>query len=269
MKKRTSLFVIIAVLVSIQQLFAQVNPIKQFSEDPVKFLEEVKTMFEVTNMEKKDVKLFMEEFTKIWNSPKYTENLKKATYNSFNLMVKKKLRILPEYKSYLNSVTNFINSSQSEDNFLTWQESITKILNGKNIKNYSEYLEMSENLFASNTFYKSTVVQFTSSNNKYLFEYDSVPKVIFPKLDLKCYNNQNDSGVIYNTRGTYYPYKGVFVGETGKVNWKRAGLEDNLVWAELKKYQIILKTSGFTADSVVFYNKNYFESHCWVSSPKK
>lgn len=259
MKKRISLFVISVICALTPSIFAQVNPIKQFSEDPIKFLDEVKTMFEVTNMEKKDVKLYMEEFAKVWNSPKYTDNLKKATYNSFNLMVKKKLRILPEYKSYLNSVINFINSNQSEDNFLTWQECINKILNGKTIKNYSEYLEMSENLFASNTFYKSAVVQYTSSNNKYIFEYDSVPKVIFPKLDLKCYNNQNDSGIIYNTRGTYYPYRGVFVGESGKVNWKRAGLEDNVVWAELKKYQITLKTSGYTADSVVFYNKNYFE----------
>jgi hypothetical protein len=57
----------------------------------------------------------------------------------------------------------------------------------------------------------------------------------------------------------YYPYKGIFIGETGKVNWVRAGLDENTVWAELKKYQITLKTSGFTADSVVFYNKNYFQ----------
>ncbi|HET8962988.1 MAG TPA: hypothetical protein VFM99_03775, partial [Chitinophagales bacterium] len=259
MKKQLSLFILVAVLISTQQIVAQINPIKQFSEDPVKFLDEVKTMFEVTNMEKKEVKEFMEEFTKIWNAPKYTANLKKATYNSFNMMVKRKLRILPEYKSYLTSVINFVNSNQSEDNFLTWQECINKILAERSIKNYSEYLEMSENLFASNTFYKSAVVQYTSSNNKYIFEYDSVPKVIFPKLDLKCYNNQNDSGIIYNTRGTFYPYKGVFVGETGKVNWKRAGLEDNVVWAELRKYQITLKTSGYTADSVTFYNKNYFE----------
>ncbi|HSH64602.1 MAG TPA: hypothetical protein VLB84_02120, partial [Bacteroidia bacterium] len=242
MKKQLSLFILVAVLISTQQLVAQINPIKQFSEDPVKFLDEVKTMFEVTNMEKKEVKAFMEEFTKIWNAPKYTQNLKKITYNSFNMMVKRKLRILPEYKSYLTSVINFVNSNQSEDNFLTWQECINKILSERSIKNYSEYLEMSENLFASNTFYKSAVVQYTSSNDKYIFEYDSVPKVIFPKLDLKCYNNQNDSGIIYNTRGTYYPYKGIFIGETGKVNWKRAGLEDNVVWAELRKYQITLKT---------------------------
>jgi hypothetical protein len=233
MKKLKFLFIFFAVVFSTQQLVAQINPIKQFSEDPIKFLDEIKTMFEVTNMEKKDVKEFMEQFTKVWNSPKYTENLKKATYSSFNLMVKKKMRILPEYKSYLSSVINFVNSNQSEDNFLTWQECINKILNGKGLKNYSEYLEMSENLFATNTFYKSAVVQYTSSNNKYIFEYDSVPKVIFPKLDLKCYNNQNDSGIIYNTRGTYYPYKAVFIGETGKVDWKRAGVEDNVVWAEL------------------------------------
>jgi hypothetical protein len=259
MKKLKFLFIFFAVVFSTQHVVGQINPIKQFSEDPVKFLDEMKTMFEATNMEKKDVKDFMEQFTKVWNAPKYTDNLKKATYNSFNLMVKKKMRILPEYKSYLSSIMNFVNSNQSEDNFLTWQECINKILNSKGLKNYSEYLEMSENLFATNTFYKSTVVQFTSSNNKYIFEYDSVPKVIFPKLDLKFYNNQNDSGIIYNTRGTYYPYKAVFVGETGKVNWKRAGIEDNVVWAELKKYQITLKTSGYTADSVVFYNKNYFE----------
>ncbi len=259
MRKLQILLLFFVVPVFLPQTIAQVNPIKQFTEDPIKFLDEVKTMFDATNMDKKDVKVFMEQFTLVWNSPKYTASLKKATYNSFNLMVKKKLRILPEYRSYVTCVMNFVNSNQSEDNFLTWQETIDKILNGKGIRHYSEYLEMSENLFATNTFYKSAVVQYTSSNNKYIFEYDSVPKVIFSKLDLKCYNNQNDSGVIYNTRGTYYPYSGIFIGETGKVNWKRVKLEENVVWAELKKYQITLKTSGFTADSVVFYNKAYFE----------
>ncbi|MCW3070216.1 MAG: hypothetical protein JWO44_106 [Bacteroidetes bacterium] len=259
MKKITFLFLLFVSLLSSQKAAAQLNPIKQFSEDPIKFLDEVKTMFEATNMDKKEVKEYMEAFTLTWNSPEYTGNLKKATYDCFNLMVKRKIRILPEYKSYLNSVMNFAISKQSEDHFLSWQECVNKILNAKILKNYSDYLQMSENLFASNTFYKSAVVEYSSSNNKYIFEYDSVPKVIFPSLNLRCYNNQHDSGIVYNTRGIYYPYKGVFIGETGKVNWKRAGLDENTVWAELKKYQVTLKTSGFTADSVTFYNKNYFQ----------
>jgi len=259
MKKITFALLLFVGLFSSQKASAQLNPIKQFSEDPIKFLDEVKTMFEATNMEKKEVKEYMEAFTLVWNSPEYTGNLKKATYDCFNLMVKRKIRILPEYKSYLNSVMNFATSKQSEDHFLSWQECVNKILNAKILKNYSDYLQMSENLFASNTFYKSAVVEYSSNNNKYIFEYDSVPKVIFPSLNLRCYNNQRDSGIVYNTRGVYYPYKGVFIGETGKVNWKRAGLDENTVWAELKKYQITLKTSGFTADSVTFYNKNYFQ----------
>jgi hypothetical protein len=253
------LFLLMAFAVSQKSITAQINPIKQFSEDPVKFPEEIRTMLEATNMDRKEVKEFMEIFILNWNSAKYNDKVKKATYTTCNMMVAKKLRILPEYKSYLTSVLNFVNSDQSEDNFLSWQECIYKILKGKIIKNYSEYLEMSESLFADNTFYNSSVIRYMSNNNKYYFEYDSVPKVIFPALNLRIFNNQGDSGVVYNTRGVYYPYKGVFVGETGKVNWKRAGLEETMVWAELKKYQITLKTSGYTADSVVFYNKNYFQ----------
>jgi hypothetical protein len=259
MKKISFLFLLFISITGLQEVSAQLNPIKQFSEDPVKFPEEVRTMFEVTNMDKKEVKEYMEAFILLWNSPQYTQTLKKATYDCFNLMVKRKIRILPEYKSYLNSVMNFAASKQSEDNFLSWQECINKILGAKILKNYSDYLQMSENLFATNTFYKSAVVEYQSSNNKYMFEYDSVPKVIFPGFDLRCYNNQRDSGIIYKTRGVYYPFKGVFIGETGKVTWKRAGLDENTVWAELKRYQITLKTSGFSADSVTFYNKNYFE----------
>jgi len=239
--------------------FAQVNPIKEFSADPIKFIEDIKVMLEVTKMEKKEIKEYTEQFALAWNNPKNNDALKSLTYETCNLMVKKKVRIIPEFKSYLTSVMNFVNSAQTEANFIAWQKCITKILNGKSIRQLSDYLEMSENLFANNTFYKSSVIEYRSSNNNYLFEFDSVPKVIFPSLDLRCYNNQNDSGIIYKTKGVYYPYKGMFYGEGGKVNWKRAGLEDNVVWAELKKYQISLKTSGYTADSVVFYNKNYFD----------
>lgn len=259
MKKIKFILILFVALIVSQKASAQINPIKQFSEDPVKFPEEVKVMFEATNMDKKEIKEYMESFLLLWNSPQYNEKLKKSTYDCFNLMVKRKIRILPEYKSYLNSVMNFATSKQSEDNFLSWQDCVNKILNAKILKNYSDYLQMSENLFATNTFYKSAVVEYASSNNKYMFEYDSVPKVIFPGMNLRCYNNQRDSGIVYNTRGVYYPYKGIFIGETGKVNWMRAGLDENTVWAELSKYQITLKTSGFTADSVTFYNKNYFQ----------
>ncbi len=259
MKKINYFILCCAMFTFTQKAAAQLNPIKQFTEDPVKFLDDVKNMFQATNMDKKELSVYMEKFTLAWNSPKSNDNLKKAVYTTCNLMVKKKLRILPEYQSYLSSVMDFINSNQSEDNFLLWEESINKILNGKSLKNFSDYLDMSANLFATNSFYNSAVIRYSANSNKYIFEYDSVPKVIFPSLNLRIANNQNDTGIIYNTKGVYYPYKGIFIGEGGKVNWKRAGIDDNTVWVELKKYQITLKTSGYIADSVTFYNKTYFQ----------
>jgi hypothetical protein len=258
MKKIKYLIFFFSVFVFTNKSFAQLNPLKEFSGDPIQFLVDVKTMFEVTNMEKREIKDFMEVFTLAWNNPKCNENLKKSIVSTCNLMIKKKLRVLPEYKSYLSSVMNFINSDQSEENFLTWQSCIDKVLNGKGIKNFSDYLEMSENLFSTNSFYNSSVVRYSANNNKYIFEYDSVPKVIFPSLNLRIANNQNDTCLVYNTKGVYYPYRGVFIGQGGKVNWKKSGIADDVIWAELKKYDITLKTSGFTADSVTFYNKNYF-----------
>ena len=145
-------FLFLTVFFLSENAFSQLNPIKQFSEDPLLFLGEVKTMFDATNMDKKEIKEFMELFTLAWNSPKCNEKVKKSIVGSCNSMIKKKLRILPEYKSYLSSVMNFINSTHSEDNFLTWQECINKILAGKAIKNFSDYLEMSDNLFSTNSF---------------------------------------------------------------------------------------------------------------------
>src|SRR3989344_1928598 len=170
---RTLKFILlfISVLFISETSFAQLNPIKQFSEDPIAFLGEIKTMFEATNMDKNEIKLFMEAFTLAWNNPKCSEKLKKSIVGSCNLMIKKKLRILPEYKSYLSSVMNFINSTHSEDNFLTWQECINKILGGKTIKNFSEYLEMSDNLFATNSFYNSSVIRYSANSNKYIFTF--------------------------------------------------------------------------------------------------
>ena len=257
-KLRCSLFFFF-ILVTAQNLVAQVNPIKEFSQDPIKFLDDIKTMFEATNMEKKEIHKFMEQFTLAWNSAKCNDRLKKSIESACNVMVKKKLRILPEYKSYLSSVMNCINSNQSEDNFLTWQECINKILNGKLIRSYSDYLEMSAELFATNSFYNSSVIRYSTNNNNYTFEYDSVPKVIFPSLNLRIANNQNDTSIVYATKGVYYPSKGIFIGNGGKINWTKAGAVDNTIWAELKNYQIILKNSGFIADSVTFYNKNYFQ----------
>ncbi|MCC6691264.1 MAG: hypothetical protein IT235_06990, partial [Bacteroidia bacterium] len=237
--------------------------VKSFSDDPIKFIEELKSFFDAGSTDKTDSREFLRKFeTEYWSigkthECKFSETQKQMTYEVCNLMLKKRLRP-PDFKSYLTSMMNFVDTKQSEKNFLAWQDCINKILNGKALRSYTDYLAMSENLFAYNVFYKSPTYEWSSNNNGYEFKYDSVPKVIFNSLNLVCHNNQTDSVVINNTKGIYYPATGKFLGEGGTVNWLKAALEKETVYAELKKYEIIVKTGGYTADSVAFYNKTYF-----------
>ena len=247
-------------------LFASISlkaQIKSFSDDPVKFIDELKSFFEAGSTDKADASSFLRRFeNNYWSigkthESKFNETQKQMAYEVCNLMLKKRLRP-PDFRSYLTCMMNFVDTKQSEKNFLAWQDCINKILNGKGIKNYTEYLAMSENLFAYNVFYKSPTYEWSSNNSGYEFQYDSVPKVIFSSLDLVCHNNASDSVVILKTKGIYFPSSGKFVGNGGTVNWLKAGLEPNVVYADLKRYEIVVKTGGYTADSVVFYNKTYF-----------
>lgn len=250
--------VLVILLVASFSFAASAQQVKSFTEDPVKFPEELQAFFETgSNLSKKDIKDYFEQFVLVWTT-KINDKQKAAAYKTCNLMLKKRLRPLPDFQNYLNSLMNFVNSTQPEASFTAWQESIDKILNGKSIKILSDYLSMSESLFASNTFYKSPSLSWSSNNDKYTFEYDSVPKVVFNNLNLTCLNNNNDSAVVYNTKGVYYPSSAKWIGQGGKVLWKKTGLDENTVYAEIKKYQVNIKTNTYTADSVTFYNKLYF-----------
>ena len=48
-------------------------------------------------------------------------------------------------------------------------------------------------------------------------EYDKEPKIIYPKMDITCFANQ-DSATIYGTQGVFYPNQNKWQGSGGKVN---------------------------------------------------
>ncbi|NVO02474.1 MAG: hypothetical protein HXX09_07190 [Bacteroidetes bacterium] len=244
--------------------FFQINEsksqtIKKFTNDPVKFIEELKLFFsEIDNKDnKKEAKDLMEAFPLVWNSGKFTEKKKEQIYNISNLMLKRKMKPFPQFKNYLSALTSFVNTNQTEASFTAWQTSLEKLINKSTSTQFVNYLEVSNDLFSQNILYSSNTTTWKSSNNNYTFEFDSIPKITFPSLTLVCYANK-DSAVIWNTKGVYYPTLNKWVGIGGKVDWKRAGFAENSVWADLKNYEVNVKLSKYDADSVNFYNKSYF-----------
>ena len=256
MKLRIFFFAIFSIFIAIS---TNAQTIKKFSDDQQIFLEELTNFFkEVDNPDdKKIAKEFIEMFTLEWNGGKFNADEKKLMIATCNKMLKKKMKNIPHFRNYLTTIISFKNTNQTEASYKAWEASLDKLINRSTSSLFIDYLEISNNLFTENILYKSSTTIWKSNNSNYIFEYDTVPRIVFPSLDFTCLAN-NDSAKIYNTKGVYYPTTQIWKGNGGTVTWKRAGLEENAVYAQLSKYSINLKYSKYTADSVNFYNINYF-----------
>jgi hypothetical protein len=237
---------------------AQVSNIKSFTPDSVKFVQEITEIF-VTARKKEGEEFMKKEFLPVFYSGQFSESDKDKLYKTCNIMLKKRMKPFPDFKNYLTSMMTFVTSTNlTDDSFEAWQRSLEKIIETSTSKKFGDFLTISGLLFSDKILFQSNTVTWVSSSNSYIFEYDSLPYIIFPSLDLKCYS-KNDSAIIYNTYGFYYPTENKWIGKGGKIDWKRTGLEAGDVWAELGDYNINLKSSSYSVDSVKFYNNNYFD----------
>ena len=190
-------------------------------------------------------------------TPRLTAEQKGDIIRTANLMLKKRMKAIPDFKNYLYAVISFKISNQNDESFKAWQASLTKLLERAN-KYYAAYILGCNNLFSGNILYQSASTKWVASNNDYIFDFDSLPKVVFKGIQLTCYAKK-DSSIIEDTRGVYYPTIQTWYGNSGKVNFLRAGFDVNSARAELSQYQIDVTGSDYVADSVVFFFPQYFK----------
>jgi hypothetical protein len=253
-KKLKTFFLLFFLSIFIHQSKAQA--LKSFTPDNVKFLLEMQSFLEETN--EKEAEKLMEKFTPVWNSGKISNDQKQLVYETSNAMLKKRMKAFPDFVNYMNAIMGFVESNQTAQSFDNWHKSLDKLMKGT-VRKYGDYLEVCFNLFSSNTLYESPNVRWSSNKNTYIFEFDTLPKILFSGIDLTC-SAKGDSSVIYNTKGAYYPNLKKFFGDGGKINWTRAGMQQGDAYADLKKYSIDLTGNDYTLDSVTFYVPKYFST---------
>ncbi len=254
-KKVKHIFLVGCLLLITHALFSQENKITHFSEDSVKFYQEMEDF--MRNADNKIGKDIMNEFELVWYGGKFSEAERKNIYKTANFMLKKKLNALPFFKSYLTTLIGFTKGNQDRQSLEAWESNLEKLMSGKNIKELQGYLEFSSSFFEENAIFKSNTTKWVVDAKNYSFEFSDKPFLVFPSLTLKCYS-KGDSAIIHNTSGIYFPTEDRWEGKKGMVDWKRAGFDDKQVFAELKKYVIDTKGSDYEADSVIFHNSFYF-----------
>ena len=246
--------VIILLFCASAQLKAQAP--KSFSSDPAEFFKELKGYMELTN--KKETEKVMDKFELLWlKEPKFTLEQQKTIISTANNMLKKRMKPYPDFSNYVEALMAFINSGRDLQVFINWHNSLDKMLAGTS-KRYSDYIENVAGLFGSNILYESGSTKWVASTGDYLFEFDTVPRISFPVMDLTCYA-KGDSSTISGIRGYFYPLTKSFTGRGGKLFWTRAGVNPASVYAELVTTNIDLTSSEWGSDTAIFYNKQFFK----------
>ena len=231
--------------------------IKKFSSDSTLFFEEMEAF--MTYSRKVDGKLVMDEFSWDWFGGKFTDKQRESVYRVANLMLKKRKRAFPDFRNYLFTISQFVNSKyQTESSFYAWQEIVVKLINGRSKTQFTNYLKACNGLFSENLLYTSSANSWAASNNNYTFGYDSLPTIEFEALTLTCYS-KGDSSVISNTKGIYYPTENRWVGQGGKITWERAGFSADSVYAEVEDYHFSVKSPKYIIKDVTFYDYYYFD----------
>ncbi len=144
--------------------------------------------------------------------------------------------------------------------FSDWERSVDLVLDSRSArKDFGDYMDFSLNLFSQNTLYSSGSLEWKLSNGDFDIKIeDGKPKYTFNNLDLTC-DAKGSSSTLYETSGVLYPIDGDWFGKNGTITWERAGLDPNKVYAIVNDYEIKLKFSNYRADSVTFYNTDYFD----------
>ncbi|MEX2596721.1 MAG: hypothetical protein WEC59_07310 [Salibacteraceae bacterium] len=259
--KTTTLFLILAFLFFTETIHAQM--FKEFSGVST-FLEELdeEMVNKAIGDAKKENKKLIEKFTEMWvELNAFTPEEQRRMVTTCNSMLDQRLKVIPDVRDYISTVMTIIEVDETGEKFTEWHKVVDVVLSSRSARReFGDFLTFSSKLYGESTIFHSASTDWITDNTNYRFEIeDGNPKLIVPGLNLKCLSKQSEIE-IKKTSGIYYPLDGKWIGKGGTVTWERAGLDPNKVYAIINDYEILMKFSKYNADSVTFYNTDYFDA---------
>lgn len=256
MYKKLLLFSIFLSLLSIT--YSQ--NIKKFTAEQETYLDEMDSFFARSETNYSKGKDLLKELEKLWEKGSISEYRKKNIYRISNLLLKKRGRNFPHFYTYLSTLLAFDEKKIDSIYYNEWEEGLTALLKNRKSKlsDIHNYMQNIQYLILYNALYYSPSVKWYANNKNYriVFENDTL-KIVFEQLNLTS-KLRNDSLIIYETSGVFYPLNNIWKGDKAKVFWEKTGLKRDSVYAEVTSYKIHLNKAAYSIPNVKFYNKYYF-----------
>ncbi len=234
--------------------------IRSFTPDSLVFIQELKSYFErISAKEKQEqAQLTLESFEQSWLAGIFDASEKQEIYQLANLMLDKKISPWPEFETFLRTLLTLKTADRSEQQYTAWLKAVRHSLESKRrTTDFNTLIEFTDSFLSNRLLYQSRIFLWQADYASFRFVMDTVFRVSFDKLNLIC-KTDDDSTIIYNTSGFYFPSEYRWEGQGGKLTWERVRFDPDKVFASLDQYSLSLKSADFTIDQVNFYNKNYF-----------
>ncbi len=251
---------IIWIALFVNYLTVTAQPIKSFSSKPEQYIVELKELLE--NKDKKLGKELYEQLLPLWNGSYFHQSDKEKVISVSNEMLQKRALPVPHFEEFTRTLIAFAKKSHPKSDFDEWLKGTSYLCRKKTatLNALDNYLENILYFLEKNYLCRTATVKWkirNPSSIKLVFDGENL-FIEVGKTELVCFS-KNDSSVITNTEGVYNAYTNEWTGYNGKVTWKRAGLNPDQVYAQLKRYQINMRKSNYDADSVILIHKRYFK----------
>lgn len=256
LKMNKSLYTLLFLLAG---LLCRAQTLTSFPKEPEDYLKEL-DRFMTAGKADKNMEV-MSLFQKQRKEGKITDAVLTDMVKPSNAMLSRMMAPAPYFYNYLNTVMNLVASGQANENFSEWSKILTEVI--KNQKkgdnnDFLKFIEFSNNFFQQNALHTTAAKTWKVDANSYRLLYeDQKPRVSFSTTNLMG-ATRTDTIYVHQTSGDYYPLETKWVGNSGRVDWARSGLDPTSVYCTFNSYTVNLTGFGYAVDTVTFHHKEYF-----------
>jgi hypothetical protein len=248
---------LISVLVIALPMALRAQTIRNFTGDQETFRQEL-VSFMGPNLTP-DQKTTFDRFLGVWDSLDLSRDIRSRLINVSSQMAGRNMRPSPGFMQFFQTVLTFTSSEKGLSYFGDWLKGLSETVFNPRYPTASieKYLEVSALMISDNTLYKSNSVRWRVAQGDFTFRHDTVFKLNLTDATLVCYA-QNDSTVVSNVNGTYFPDLFEFHGETGLITWEKSGYARDEVYATIKNFRFDASRNQISVDTALLYHYVYF-----------
>ncbi len=206
------------------------------------------------------------EFVSYYNGGRFNNKQKVQMIKLTNQMLNLNYQPSPHFENYFNAINGLVvNGLTSKlDN---WHKAAEKAFEQGKDECYG-FLQISRNVLYDKTLYQTAGIKWLANNLDVDFSSKTTPLFIFKTTDLFGIT-PGDTLEVYQTSGTYDAASNSWLGNGGKVDFTRVGLDSNKVYCQLRKYILNLSDGSLVADSALFYYKGLLATPLYGSLEDK